>query len=194
MGFPVVGIGASAGGLAALTEFLRHLPTGTGMAFVVIQHLAAEYPSQLPALLQPTTTLPVAAAVDGAEVRPDHVYVITSNTDLAIDGNVLRVTPREDGTRLHLSIDHFLRSLAAKRPGRRIAVILSGSGSDGTLGVAAIKAAGGMTFAHDDSAEHSAMPMNAISHGCVDFVLAPADIARALAGYALNGFPEPSPC
>ncbi len=193
-GFPVVGIGASAGGLNALSEFLRALPSDTGMAFVVVQHLSATYPSNLSALLQGTTRLPVVEALDGLVVRPDHVYVITPNTDLAIVGDILHVTPRGDGSHVHHSVDHFQRSLAAQKHRRQVGVILSGSGSDGTLGIAAIKAAGGITFAHDDSAEHSAMPMNAISHGCVDFVLAPAEIARALAKIARDGFPKPTPC
>ena len=190
--FPVVGVGASAGGLHALGEFLKYLPLDTGMAFVLIQHLAPDYPSQLTGLLQPETRLPIAEASDLTEVRPDHVYVIQPNTNLTLVDGVLHVAPRDKGPQPHLSIDHFLRSLALDRPGRAIGVVLSGTGSDGTLGLGCIKAAGGITFAHDQTAEHRSMPMNAVSHGCVDFILSAPDIAREIGKIGHHGFPEPA--
>ena len=190
--FPIVGVGASAGGLHALGDFLKHLPINTGMGFVLIQHLAPDHPSQLTALLQPNTRLPLIEVINDVEVRPDHVYIIGPNTTLTLVNGVLHVAPREGG-QPHFSIDLFLRSLAVARPGRAIGVVLTGTGSDGTLGLSAIKAAGGITFAHDDSAEHSAMPLNAINHGCVDFVLSTRDIARELGKIGRNGFPEPAP-
>ena len=189
--FPVVGVGASAGGLAALSDFLKHLPLDTGMGFILIQHLAPDYPSQLTPLLQMNTRLPVVEASDGTTVLPDHVYVIGENTTLTIVQGKLRVAPRESGNQPHLSIDLFLRSLAKDCPGRAVGVVLSGTGSDGTLGLGAIKAAGGITYAHDDSAEHRSMPLNAINHGCVDFILSTREIARELGKIGQHGFPEP---
>ncbi|MBA3684458.1 MAG: PAS domain-containing protein [Planctomycetes bacterium] len=190
--FPVVGVGSSAGGLNALSEFLKELPDETGMAYVLIQHLSPTYPSQLVALLKPTTRHAIVQAQDGLAVLVDCVYVIAPNTSLTIVSGVLRVAPRDGSTQPHYSIDEFLRSLAKDRPGRAIGVVLSGTGTDGAMGLAAIKAAGGITYAHDDSAEHGAMPLNAIAHGCVDFILSAGEIARAMGKIHCHGFPAPS--
>ncbi len=187
--FPIVGVGSSAGGLNALTIFLSKLPTNTGMAFVLIQHLDPTQVSQLPGILSRHTRLPILAANDGVEVLPDHIYIIKPNTSLAVEQGILRTTPRDESPRPHLVIDFFFQSLARVRPGRIIGVILSGTGSDGTLGLAAIKTAGGITFAQDDTAEHSGMPSNAIDHGCVDLVLPPDEIAREIEKIASSGFP-----
>lgn len=187
--FPIVGIGASAGGLKALISLLAGIPGDTGMAFVVIQHLDPSHESQLPALLAKGCQLPVVEAVDGGEVRPNRVHVITPNTRIAIERGILRISPRAEGPGPHLSIDGFLRSLAADRPGRAIGVILSGTGSDGTLGLAAIKASGGITFAQDDTAEYAGMPQSAIGNGHVDYVLRPSEIAKELGRIARFGFP-----
>ncbi len=159
------------------------------MAFVFIQHLDPTHDSQLPAILSRLTRLPIIAADDGVEIRPDHIYIITPNTSLALEHGVLRTTPRDESPRPHLSIDFFFQSLARVRPGRIIGVVLSGTGTDGTLGLAAIKASGGITFAQDDTAEHGAMPQHAIDHGCVDVVLPPDEIAQEIEKIARSGFP-----
>jgi len=180
--FPIVGIGASAGGLEAFTELLRHLPGKTGMGFVLVQHLAPKHESVLTELLSRSTQIPVTEVKDGMAVEPDHVYVIPPNTNMAILNGVLHLMPRPQGPVQHLPIDYFLRSLAEDREAASIGVILSGTASDGTLGMKTIKAEGGITFAQDEqSARYYDMPRNAISAGCVDFVLPPKDIAKELA-------------
>lgn len=187
--FPIVGIGASAGGLKALLSLLGGIPGDTGMAFVVIQHLDPSHESQLPTLLAKGCHLPVVEAVDGCAVQANQVHVITPNTRIAIEHGILRISPRAASPGPHLSIDGFLRSLAIDRPGCAIGVILSGTGSDGTLGLAAIKAAGGITFAQDDTAEYAGMPQSAIGNGHVDYVLRPSEIAKELGRIARFGFP-----
>ena len=187
--FPVVGIGASAGGLKALISLLAEIPSDIGMAFVVIQHLDPNQESQLVKLLAHSSPLPVTEAVDGQKVQPNQVYVITPNTRLVIERGILRVSPRDHGPAPHLTIDSFLRSLAVDRPGCVIGVILSGTGADGTHGLIAIKVAGGITFAQDDTAEYAGMPQSAIGHGCVDYVLRPSAIAKELVRIGHSGFP-----
>lgn len=180
--FPIVGIGASAGGLEALTALLLALPIDTGLAFVVIQHLDPKHESMLPDILARSTPMPVRQVSDGMLVDPNHVYVIPANNGLAISQRILQLTPREASAELRLPIDAFLRSLAQSHKNGAIAVILSGTGSDGALGLEAIKAEGGITFAQDGkSAKFAAMPHNAVATGCVDFILPPAEIARELA-------------
>jgi len=180
--FPVVGIGASAGGLEAFSELLRHLPEKTGMAFVLVQHLDPKHSSELREILARTTKIPVMEVTDGTAVKPDHIYVIPPNTTMAIGSGVLRLAARTLTRGQHMPIDHFLRSLAENCGNRAIAVILSGTASDGTEGSRAIKAAGGITFAQDEkSAKYSGMPHSAVAAGCVDFVLPPATIANELA-------------
>ena len=181
--FPVVGVGASAGGLSALTQLLAALPPRPGLALVVIQHLDPKHESRLNELLQPHTSMTVVDAGHGAKVAPDHVYVIQPNTSVAIADGVLSVTPRPDDRRPHYPVDHFLRSLAAVQGPSAVGVILSGTGSDGTLGICEIKAAGGLTFAQDEqSAQHAGMPQSAIASGAVDLVLPPDEIADAARG------------
>src|SRR6266550_4868732 len=147
--FPIVGIGASAGGLAALNELLSAVPKDSGMAFVIVQHLDPTHTSLLAEALSRATAMQVAAATDGVEVEPDHVYVIPPNADIALEGNALRLVPREKSRKTHHSIDFFFRTLAAERGTQAIGVVLSGSGSDGTEGLRAIKSEGGITFAQD---------------------------------------------
>jgi two-component system, chemotaxis family, CheB/CheR fusion protein len=179
--FPIVGIGASAGGLDAFKRLLEQLPNDTGMAFVLVPHLHPQHQSMLSELLGRVTHLPVAQADDGDTVRPNRVYVIPPDRELTIEAEVLRVTQRVPSTSLRLPIDNFLTSLAADVSSRAIGVILSGSGSDGTHGLQAIKAEGGITFAQlEQSAQYESMPHSAISAGAVDFVLAPEDIAAEL--------------
>jgi two-component system CheB/CheR fusion protein len=181
-GFPTVGVGASAGGLEALTSLLEWLPTDTGFAFVCIQHLDPKRESLLPGLLAKSTRMPVSQIADGMLVEPNHVYVIPANAGLTFSEHALRLAPREAIAELRMPIDGFLHSLAESGKNRAIAVILSGTGSDGALGLEAIKSQGGITFAQDEnSAKFRDMPKNAVATGCVDFVLAPEGIARELA-------------
>jgi two-component system CheB/CheR fusion protein len=179
--FPTVGIGASAGGLDAFTEILRALPPDTGMAFVVIQHLDPTHASMLPEILGRATSMPVTEVADQMVVKPNHVYVIPPGVTMAITRGTLQLTPRREVKGQHRPIDHFLRALAEDQGHRAIGVILSGSATDGTLGLEAIKAEGGITFAQDESAQHTSMPNSAIAAGCVDFVLPPAEIAQEIA-------------
>lgn len=191
--FPIVCLGASAGGLKAVGNLLAEIPPDIGMAFVVIQHLDPHHDSHLPALLATSSKLPITEAVDGTVVCPNRVYIIMPNTSLGIHQGMLRVSPRETGPGRHLVIDAFLRALATDRPGSAIGVILSGTGADGTLGLAAIRAAGGLTFAQDDTAEYTGMPQSAIGQGQADFVLPPAAIAKELGKIVRFGFPALPP-
>ena len=179
--FPVVGIGASAGGLEAFSELLRQLPEKTGMAFVLVQHLDPKHSSDLREILSRTTRIPVSEVTDGTVVQPDHVYVIPPNTNMAIRNGVLRLAARVLTRGQHMPIDHFLSSLAEDRGNLAISVILSGTASDGTEGSRAIKVAGGITFAQDEkSAKYASMPHSAVSAGCVDFILAARGISKEL--------------
>ena len=179
--FAIVGIGASAGGLEAVTELLQGLPTNPGMAFVVMQHLDPTHESALPALLGRATNLPVLEARNNLRIEPNRVYVIPPNKAIRVAERRLKVTARRTEKEMRMPIDGFLESLATEEGDGAIGVILSGNGSDGTRGLLAVKDAGGVTFAQDDrSAKYPAMPASAVAGGCVDFVLSPARIAREL--------------
>jgi two-component system CheB/CheR fusion protein len=180
--FPIVGIGASAGGLEALSGFLKALPAQTGMGVVVVQHLAPEHESALTQLLSKATAMPVLEVSDGLAMKRNHVYVIPPNKSMTLQDGALRLIPRERASVPHHPIDEFLAALAREQKAAAIGVILSGSGSDGTLGLRAIKSEGGVTFVQDPkTAAWPAMPASAISAGVVDFVLTPAGIAAELA-------------
>ncbi|PYN02635.1 MAG: hypothetical protein DME07_09290, partial [Candidatus Rokuibacteriota bacterium] len=180
--FPIVGIGASAGGLEAFSELLAHLSVdAAAMAFVLVQHLDPKYPSFLSEILSRTTRMPVVEVKNGMSVEIGHVYVMPPNTRMTIVAGVLNLTPRSDDPGPHMPIDHFLRSLAEDLKSRAIGVILSGSASDGALGLRAIKAEGGITFAEaPQSAKFDGMPRSAMASGAVDFVLPPKAIAQEL--------------
>src|SRR5467141_2611496 len=179
--FPVVGIGASAGGLEAFTQLLRELPPDINMALVLIQHLDPTYKSLLTELLSKTSKLPVAEVTDGMQVKPGHVYVIPPNTSMTISKGALHLTPRLEVDRKHMPIDHFLESLSLDQKGRAIGVILSGTSMDGVQGLKAIKAEGGITIAQDEkSAKYYDLPRSAVAAGFVDIILAPKDIAQEL--------------
>ena len=181
--FPVVGIGASAGGLQALDSFFRNMPSDTGMAFVVVTHLASGKVSTLPEILARYTTMPVAEASRNAQVKPDHVYVCPPDLVLTIKSGRLRLAPPDPRLR-HFPIDQFLISLAAERQDAAIGVLLSGGGSDGTLGLRAIKEVGGLTFAQGHNGSHpmqSSMPDSAIAAGAVDVVLPIEELSQRLA-------------
>lgn len=180
--FPVVAIGASAGGLAAFTALLKALPAKSGMAFVLIQHLEPSHESALTTLLSKATRMPVVEVSDGIAVEPSHVYVIPPNKNMTIREGALRLAPRSAASGLQRPIDDFSIALAEEQGNAAIGVVLSGTGSDGTYGLKAIKAAGGVTFAQDPkTAQWAAMPMSAMTAGSVDFVLSPRRIAAELA-------------
>ncbi|HUS25306.1 MAG TPA: chemotaxis protein CheB [Candidatus Binatia bacterium] len=186
--FPIVGIGASAGGLEAFTELLKNLPLDTGMAFVLVQHLDPQHESALAQILARATRMPVREVTDNRRVQANRVYVIPPNTSLGIAKGVLKLQPRVPSRTPHHSIDLFLESLAQDQHEQAIGVILSGTATDGTLGLEAIKAEGGITFAQDESARYDSMPRSAIAEGCVDFVLSPSAIARELARIARHPY------
>ncbi len=192
--FSIVGVGASAGGLEAFTQLLKALPSRTGMAYVLVQHLDPTHESALTEILAKTTEMPVSQVTDATPVEPNHVYVIPPNVDMIISQGILRLTARTETRGRHMPIDRFLRSLAEDQRSNAIGVILSGTASDGTLGLAAIKAEGGITFAQDEkSAKYDGMPQSALAAGCVDLVLPPDGIAEELARICEHPYVAHSP-
>ena len=180
--FLIAAIGASAGGVEAFSELIRNLPGDTGMAFVLIQHLDPTHHSILTELLARQTEMPVKEVTDGMRLEPNHVYVIPPNATMSLSNHTLRISPRGEVRGVHMPIDHFMRALAEEQGNSAIGVILSGSGTDGTLGLAEIQAQGGVTFAQDEhTAKYDSMPRSAVGHGCVDYILPPKGIARELA-------------
>ena len=171
--FPIVGVGASAGGLDAFRQLLAHVPPDSGLAIVLVQHLDATHASLLSVALAQATGMKVAQAEHGVRIEPNQVYVIPPGAQMAIEQGTLTLSPiQEDERRPHLPIDFFLRSLAEDRGRLGIGVILSGTGADGTAGLAAIRAHGGITFAQDPrSARFGEMPQGAVDAGVVDFSL-----------------------
>ncbi len=186
--FPVVCVGASAGGLEAFTQLLGALPTDTGMAFVLVTHLSPSHASHLAEILSRATRMPVTEVKDEPKVQPNSVYVIPPDSSMIIAPGSLQLLPRHPVDGRHHPIDMFLESLARDQRHKSIAIILSGTGSDGTQGMDEIKAAGGITFAQDESAAYEGMPRSAAMAGAVDFRLAPADIARELGKIARHAY------
>jgi two-component system CheB/CheR fusion protein len=178
----VVAIGASSGGLEACTKLLDALPTPTGMAFVLVQHLDPTHPSLLVELLAEHTTLAVLQAEDGTIVMPEHLYVIPPGAYLAISGGALRLSKPKAPRGARLPFDFLLQSLAAEYGDRAICVVLSGNGADGTVGLRTVRDAGGLVLAQDPKeAGYDGMPSSAIATGSVDQVVRVAAIADALA-------------
>jgi two-component system, chemotaxis family, CheB/CheR fusion protein len=187
--FPIVAVASSAGDLEAVCELLSALPAECGAAFIIVQHLDSGRERLLLETLAKRTILPVMHAHDGAVVKQDHVYVITANTTLTMASGRLRVTPNPSGP--HHPGDILFTSLARERGHGAIGVVLSGEGSDGALGMQAIKQAGGTALAqYPGSARFPSMPISAIETGCVGFVLRPNEIAHELA--RLSGYSAPA--
>lgn len=185
----IAAVGASAGGIEAFTELMSNLATDTGMAFVLVQHLDPEHHSMLTELISKKTTMRVKEVTNGMTVEPNNVYVIPPNATMSISNHTLQLGPRGETRGIHMSIDHFMRTLAEEQGNRAIGVILSGSGTDGTVGLAEIQAHGGVTFAQDEeSAKYDSMPRSAVAAGCVDYVLPPKSIARELARIARHPY------
>jgi two-component system CheB/CheR fusion protein len=184
----IVGIGASAGGLEAYSQFFAHLPPDTGMSFIIVQHLDPVHESILPELMAKMTRMPVQQVIEDRPIEPNEVYVISPNTDIAVSHGSLKITTRGD-KRPYLTIDHLFRSLAEDQKDHAVGILLSGTSSDGALGIEAIKHAGGITFAQDEAtARYSFMPNAAIATGCVDFVLNPGEIAQELGKISRHPF------
>jgi two-component system, chemotaxis family, CheB/CheR fusion protein len=181
----IVGIGASAGGLAALKTFFEHVPADSGLAYVVVVHLSPKYESHLAELLQPHVHMPVRQVAETVSLEPNQVYVIPPNANLDTIDTHLRVTQLEPRRQERAPIDHFFRTLASTHDGKAIGVILTGSGSDGTLGLREIKERGGLTIVQDPTeAEYDGMPQSAVATGLVDLVLPLAQIPRAIVDFA----------
>ena len=182
--FPILGIGASAGGLEALDLFLRNVPPKSGMAFVIVQHLDPTHKGIMVELLQRSTPMPVLQVKDRMKVEPDHVYVIPPNNDLSLLHGVLHLLPPASPRGLRLPIDFFFRSLADDRQDRSVGVILSGMGSDGTLGLRAIKEKAGAVFVQaPTSAKFDGMPRSAIDAGLADVIAPVEELPRKIAAF-----------
>jgi two-component system CheB/CheR fusion protein len=177
----IVGLGASAGGLAVLEQFLARVPAASGLAYVVVQHLDPTHKAMLAELLQRATTMQVREATQSMRVEPDNVYVIPPNTELTVAGGLLHLAPSMQPRGMRLPIDVLYGSLARDQGDRAIGVVLSGMGSDGTLGLQAIKAQGGLTLAQEPaSAQFDAMPKSAIGAGAVDIVALPGEMPQRI--------------
>jgi two-component system CheB/CheR fusion protein len=189
--FPVVGIGASAGGLAAFEAFFSGMPADAdpGMAFVLVQHLAPNHKSILSELVRRYTRMQVYEVEDGMAVRPNCAYIIPPNRDMAFLNGTLQLLEQTSPRGMRLPIDFFFRSLAQDQRERAICIVLSGTGSDGTQGVRAIKGEGGMVMAQNpESTEYDGMPRSAIATGLTDYVLPPAEMPAQLIAYAAHAF------
>lgn len=177
--FPVVAIGASAGGLEAVMELLKNLSPTTGMAFIYVQHLSPDHKSILSTLLARATKMIVRVIDDMEHMKPDNVYVIPYDRDIEVIDGHIKLIPRARKTS-NLSIDVLFTSLAETHGANVVGIVLSGAASDGTEGLKEIKQAGGITFAQDDTAKFTSMPHSAIASGMVDFVMPPKAIAKEL--------------
>lgn len=194
MAFPIVALGASAGGLEALFEVLSALPTKADIAYVVVQHLDREHKSLLAELLAKKTSMPVLQIENGLEVLPGHVYVIPPNASLTLVDEPFRLAPRDNAAIPHHPVDIFFNSLSEARADAAIGVVLSGGDSDGAIGVQTIKHGGGITFAQEPaSTRFPGMPQHAIDTGCVDYVLRPVEIAWEIARLAGHPYLRPNP-
>lgn len=182
--FPIVGVGASAGGLAALEKLFTHMPPNTGAAFVIVQHLDITHKSLLHELLRRYTPMPVAEVEDGMGAEPNHLYVIPPNRDLAILHGKLQLMQPVPSRGLRLPIDHFFRTLAQDQREQAVCIVLSGTGHDGTQGLKAIKEEGGMVMVQAlESAEYDGMPASALASGLSDFILPPEQMPDKLVHY-----------
>jgi two-component system, chemotaxis family, CheB/CheR fusion protein len=189
--FPIVGVGASAGGLDPITQLLHSVRSDTGMAFIIVLHLDPTHASRLTDIIARATTMPVAEVTDEPRVEANHVYVIPPGKNMIISKGVLKLLPREPRG-IQRPVDVFLKALADDQRHLAIGVILSGMGTDGTAGLDAIKAEGGITFAQNESAQYEGMPRSAIDSGSVDFILPPEGIAREIARIVRHPFVAPA--
>ncbi len=178
-GFPIVGVGASAGGLEAFEQFLKHVPADCGMAFVLVQHLDPAHKSILTDLVNRVTPMRVFEVTDGMKVEPNCAYIIPPNRDMAILHGTLQLIEPTAPRGLRLPIDYFFRALALDQEERAICVILSGTGTDGTLGLKAVKEAGGTVMVQEPkTAKYDGMPRSAIATGLADYTLREPDLGE----------------
>ena len=196
--FPIIGLGASAGGVVALKHFLENMPKDNGMAFVVILHLSPKHESMADKVLQPATGMPVTQVSEPTPLEPNHVYVISPANDLVMTDGYLRVSPAERPRGQHVAIDLFFRTLADVHQDKAVGIVLSGTGADGAVCIARIKEQGGITFAQTpEDAEYEDMPRNAIASEKIDFVLPVAEIPNKLVEWWRNAreieLPRPDP-
>jgi two-component system CheB/CheR fusion protein len=183
--FPIVGMGASAGGLEAFEQFFKNMPPDSGMAFILVPHLDPTHTSIMPDLLKKYTNMKVIQAEDGVKVQPDSVYIIPPNKDMAILNGTLQLMEPTEARDQRLPIDYFLRSLAKDQKEKAVSIILSGTGTDGTLGLRTIKGELGMAMVQNlDSAKYDGMPRSAIETGLVDYILPPEEMPNQLTRYA----------
>lgn len=178
--FPIVAIGASAGGLEAVTLLLQNLSVTTGMAFIYVQHLSPDYKSILSSILGKLTKMKVQVIDDMEKMEPNNVYVIPYNKEIEVMDGHIKLLPRPKNKPSNLSIDVLFSSLAETHKENVVGIVLSGAASDGTRGLKEIKMAGGITFAQDDSAKFSSMPKSAIAEGIVDFIMSPKEMANEI--------------
>lgn len=191
LGFPIVGIGASAGGIGAFESFFSTMPADSdpGMAFVLVQHLARDHKSILTELIRRYTKMKVFEVEDGMKIEPNCAYIIPPNRDMALANGALRLFEPSLARGVRLPIDFFFRSLAQEQRERGICIVLSGTGSDGTLGIRAVKGEGGMVMAQTpETTEYDGMPRSAIATGMVDYVLPPNEMPARLLAYANRAF------
>jgi two-component system, chemotaxis family, CheB/CheR fusion protein len=194
VGFPIIGIGASAGGLAAFEAFFSGMPADIepGMAFVLVQHLAPDHKSILTELVQRYTRMEVFEVEDGMTVRPNCTYIIPPGRDMAFLGGTLQLLEPSAPRGRRMPIDFFFRSLAQDQLDRAVGIVLSGTGSDGTLGIRAIKGNGGMVMVQNPaSTDYDGMPRSALSTGLVDYELPPAEMPARIIAYATHAFGKP---
>ncbi|MFV8373289.1 CheR family methyltransferase [Flavobacterium sp. LB2P6] len=188
--FTVVAIGASAGGLEAFSILLKNLPADTGMAYIYVQHLSPDHKSLLTSILSKITKMKVQEIDNMEKMEPNNIYVIPPNKVIEVINGHIQLLPRIKKNIPNLTIDFLFSSLAETHKKNVIGIVLSGYASDGMIGLKAIKDAGGITFAQDDTAQASSMPKSAISSGVVDYILSPQEIASELVRLCKNGFPR----
>src|SRR6266516_6091719 len=182
--FLVVGLGASAGGIHALKEFFTRVPGDSGMAYVVILHMSPEHESKLAEILQVTSPIPVTQVKEREEIKPDHVYVVPPDRNLAMIDGHLTLTKKIGAQERRSPVDLFFRTLAETNEERGVSVILSGTGANGSMGIKRIKEYGGVAIAQDpEEAEYTDMPSNAIATGLVDYVLPVAEMPAKIVSY-----------
>src|SRR3954469_17594608 len=183
----VVGLGASAGGISPLQQFFTDMKPDSGLAFVVVMHLSPEFESQLASVIQQKTAMPVTQVTEAVRVRPNHVYVIPPNHQLAFEDSTLHLVPPQQPLGRRVTIDLFFRTLAHAYGQRAVCVILSGTDSDGVIGLKHIRAQGGLSIVQDpNEADHDSMPATAISTGMVDWVLPVEKMAPKLMEFVKN--------
>lgn len=185
--FFVVGIGASAGGLVAISRLIEAMPADNGMAFVIVMHLSPRHESELASILQRKTRMPVLQVTGAVPIEPNHVYIIPPNNSLVMNDGQLQLTPAVRPNGQHGEIDLFLRALAEVHRERAVGIILSGAGADGAVGISRIKEKGGIAIAQSlDDAEYDSMPRSAIDTGMIDIILPAAEIPPRLIALARN--------